>query len=258
VQQIRYRREGRIAYIMLDISDMNPINFDAVSELHDVWDDFRRNDDAWVAILGSETANFSVGFDIRDIKKMLDAGGFSWENSCMFGNKRLGPDQHGVTKPIVAAVNGIVNGAGLWLVLQADIRIATHNTLFGLGEAKLNFPVEFSGLLTRYMPRAIVNEMLFTSRPLSAQRFYELGILNRITDKVNLMAEATGMAESICDSGPMSIETMKELVQMGYETDYQELMAVTAEKVVQVVNSQDTREAIDCFLTKRRPGWKKK
>jgi len=258
MQKIRYEKKGRISYVMLDISDMNPISFEVVSELHNVWEDFREDDESWVAILGSRRKNFAAGFDIKDIKKIFEQGSFSWNKSSMFGDKRLGPDGHGVTKPIIGAINGIANGAGLWLTLQTDIRIATPQTRFGLGEAMLNFPVEFAGLLTRYMPRAIINELLFTGRNIDAQRFFDLGIINQIADPEDLMKEAIKTAEGICKRGPMSVRVMKELVNHGYEMEYDRLMALTAAKVVPVVNSEDTREAIDCFLEKRIPAWKLK
>lgn len=91
----------------------------------------------------------------------------------------MGPDRHAVTKPIVGAIDGFVNGAAIWLFLQADIRLATPQAFLGLAEGRVNIPVEFSALLTRYMPRTLINEMPFTGRNISAQRFYDLGVISK-------------------------------------------------------------------------------
>lgn len=62
----------------------------------------------------------------------------------MFGEgpeHMMGPSRHNVWKPIVAALDGVVNGAGVWLALESDIRVATPNVKMGLFEGKINFPV---------------------------------------------------------------------------------------------------------------------
>jgi enoyl-CoA hydratase/carnithine racemase len=258
MKYISYEKKGKVAYIMLDISDMNQIDYAAVGELHDIWIDFQGDDNLWVGILGSLRKNFTCGFDIKKINEILKKGDFSWNHSCMFGEKRLGPDGHGVTKPLIAALNGIVNGAGIWLTFQSDIRIATPETLFGLAEGRLNFPVEFTNHLMKYLPRALINEMLFTAKNIKSQRFYDLGIINKIVEKEDLMNEADKIAEAICESGPTSVRVMKQLVKYSYEMEHHELMKLAVDMIVPVVNSEDTREAVNSFIEKRKPEWKMK
>jgi len=251
-----YEKKDHIARIMLDRSEFNPINYEVVGELDETWRDFEEDPELWVAILGSKQKNFSAGFDINVISRMLEEGDYAWEKSSMFGNRRLGPDGHQVTKPIIGVFNGIVNGAGFWLFLQSDIRIASPEASFGLGEARLNFPVEFSALLPRFLPRAIISELLYTTKNLGAERFYELGLLNRVVAREELLGEAEKLAAAICRSGPASIRIMKQLVQQGYGGETKNLMELSAEMIVPVINSADTRNAVRCFLEKKRPKWK--
>lgn len=253
---IDYEKNGKIAYIMINRSEMNPVNYEMVDDLHSIWKDFQADDGLWVAILGSKKKNFSVGFDINEIKKILDEGKYSWAMSSMFGKKRLGPDEHSVTKPIIGIFDGHVNGVGFWLFLQSDIRIATQDTSFGLAEGRLNFPIEFSGLLSRYLPRAIINELIFTAKTIRSQRFFELGIINKIVDQENLMREAVSMAEVICESGPEAIRVMKQLVDVGYDMDYRGLMMLSANMIVDIVNTENTKEAVRSFFAGVKPVWK--
>lgn len=105
------------------------------------------------------------------------------------------------------------------------------------------------------MPRAVVNEILFTGKSITAQRFYDLGILNKIVDEEQLMAEASKIAEDVCQLGPNSVRAMKQLVENSDDMDFQSLMALTASIVVPVVNSEDTRKGVRSFLQKRKPAW---
>jgi enoyl-CoA hydratase/carnithine racemase len=183
---------------------------------------------------------------------------YSWDKSSMFGNKNINPVEHGVQKPIIAALDGNVNGAGFFLALMADIRVATRETLFGLTEVRLNFPVEFTALLPRYLPVGVAMEMLITARRQSAERFYELGIINSLVERDALMTEAESYARDICAGSPMAISVMKELMHRSYDHDYNGMMKLSASMVTPVVNSQDTTEALQAFLQKRKPVWKGK
>jgi len=250
MKYVKYEKKEKIAYIMLDRSEYNPINFEMVAELDAVWEDFDNDNEVWVAVLGSSQNNFSTGFDIKAFKKLIDDEGFSWKNSALFGDKRIGPDGHSVIKPIIGAFDGIVNAASMWLFFQSDIRIATARALFGLPEGKFNILVEFAGLMTQYMPKAIVNEMLFTGKNVHAQLFKELGLLNTIVEPAQLIPEATKIAESICKLGPASVRAMKKMVQCGYNMKYEELMELSASMAVSTVNSEETKKRMDAFLKK--------
>ena len=85
---IQYKKEGQIAHVMLNRSDMNPVDFEMVADLHEIWRDFQSDKSLRVAILGSTQKNFSAGFDIRAIKKMLEDGDYAWSMSSLFGDKR--------------------------------------------------------------------------------------------------------------------------------------------------------------------------
>ncbi len=101
-------------------------------------------------------------------------------------------------------------------------------------------------------------EMLITARRQSAERFYELGIINSLVERDALMTEAESYARDICAGSPMAINVMKELMHRSYDHDYNGMMKLSASMVTPVVNSQDTTEALQAFLQKRKPVWKGK
>ena len=255
---VSYDKKPPVAHIMLNRSNHNPINRQMTQELMDIWIDFQKDESLLTAVLGSNGQNFSVGFDIKEMVSILMSGEkYAWGSSSMFGHTRMGPDGAGVRKPIVGAFSGHVNGAGFWLFLQTDIRLSTPEATYGTGEARINFPIEFTPLLPRFLPRAVFSEMIYTCEPVSAQRLYELGVINHIVESETLLEKAASIAQSIALSGPLAVETMKELVDYGYDTNYRSLMELTGRMLEPVVNAQDTQEALTAFMEKRPPVWKR-
>ena len=118
--------------------------------------------------MSSSSNNFCVGFDIASMAGKLGQDKYSWDKSSMYGDVNINPVEHGVDKPIICALEGNVNGAGMLLALVSDIRLAAPKTTFGLGEVRINFPVEYTGLLSRYLPLTLAAEMLFTAKPVGA------------------------------------------------------------------------------------------
>jgi len=254
--KVEYEKKGEIAFITINRPKaMNAIDFEMVELMHKIWDDFNEDQELRVAVLTAAGDHFCVGFDIMSMLDRLGRDKFDWTKSAIHGDVNCNPIHHGVKKPIVAAVTGNVNGVGLWLVLASDIRIATPETSFGLGEVRINFPVEFTALLPRFMPLALASEMLITGRNITAQRFYDLGIINALVEKGELMNEAEKAAKQICGGGPLAIEAMKQLIHKGYDLDYEAIMNLSDKIVSPVVNSQDTKEALRAFSEKRKPVW---
>jgi enoyl-CoA hydratase/carnithine racemase len=255
MKYIEYVKKGELAYVFLNRSHFNPINYQMAEELGQTWRDFQADFALRVCILGSKTENFSTGFDIQQIREMVEAGDYAWPKSVMFGDIRVGPYDNGVNKPIIGAYHGIVNATGLWLALQADIILATPETTFALAEGLLNFPVEFAGLLSRYLPRVIANQLLLTAKPLPAQRLYEVGAINQIIARQDLLFEAEKNASYICSCGPEAISVMKRLADEAKSAGAPAIGDRTGELVVPVVNSADTREGVRAFFEKRKPVW---
>lgn len=251
--KIECEKKGKVLYITLNRPEvMNAVDPDMMSTLDTLWEDFESDRDLWVGILTGAGGHFCSGYDIKVIQSRQEQGEQFTELT--YWERKSFPDGHNVTKPIIAALDGNVNGLGVWLALQSDVRIATERTVFGLGEAKFNFPVVFSALISMYLPRAIAVEMLFSLKRFKAQRLYELGIINEVVSENHLMMTAEKAAATLLECGPLSLRTMKEL--LNFDPSYEERLRVTAEKIVPVVNSDDTKEAVKAFLERRKPTWK--
>ena len=257
--KVSYGKKGNIAYVRLN----RPEKFNAIDRemnrlLHDIWVDIKQDDDVYVAIVSGEGSQFCAGFDLEVFREEVSEEDYEWRKSAMFGSLKSTPNEHEVYKPVITAVQGHVNGMGTWLMLQGDIRIAAEDTSVGLGEARLNFPVEFSGLLTRLLPLNIAAELLYTARPISAGRLHEIGVINKVVRSGELMDAAESVAADICRCGQASIRAMKELVCKGQYLSYAAVLSLTRDLAVPIVNSDETSAAIDRFLDRRKDGGKKR
>lgn len=256
---VLYEKKGKIAYITLNRpGKLNSLNPDVLKELTDVWVDFRDDDSLWVAIIAGKGRAFCAGADVMG----LGEAGFN-----TLGRERPSfistspaliatPTRHGIWKPIIAALHGHVIGAGLWLALGCDIRIAATNTVLSLPEPKVGIPTTVAALAHYFIPRGIAYEMLLVGDKIDAQRAYEVGMVNKIVPNEELMDAATALANRICENAPIAVRVMKEVLERGKDMDYEGALALTEHIFAVAMNSEDRKEGLRAFKEKRKPEWK--
>ena len=255
MSQILYNKEDHIAYISLNNPEsLNALNLEMAKEFEAIWVDFRDDKEMWVAILSGEGKSFCAGADV----KKMERGGWQFRQSLILGDYSVSSKRHNIWKPIIAAVHRHVYGAGLLLALESDIRIASDDALFGIPEGKVNVPTLFAPFASRYMPRAIACELLYTGRPIDAQRAYQVGIVNKVVSRDQLISSATEIGKQICENGPLSIWATKELFCRGEDMNYEAALALIEHIVPPIFNSEDSVEAKRAFIEKRKPVWKLK
>lgn len=252
---VLYEKKGRIAYITLNRPEkLNAVNIEVAEELGKIWVDLRDDDNLWVAVLSGAGRSFCAGADVEGIP----AGRWTISKSITLGDKPICPSNHRMWKPIVAALHRHVLGAGLWLALECDMRIAADDCLLGLPEPKTGIPTLFSPFLPRHVPQAIASELLLLGEPVTARRAYEVGLVNKVVPREQLMTEATVVAEKLCVNGPLALRAMKELMHRGNNMDFTGIIALVEHVCAPVMNSQDHMEGRAAFAQKRKPIWQGK
>lgn len=156
--------------------------------------------------------------------------------------------------PFVCAVDGDAMGGGLELVLAADLAVADESARFGLPEATIGLIPAAGG--TQRLPRAVgetvAKELIFTGRPIPADRAKDLGIVNAVSDG-NAGAEARELAETVASSAPLSVRACKKLITDGMEMDVDAALDAEQAAAARIVRSADSREGIDAFFEGREP-----
>jgi len=250
----RYEKIDRIAVMTINRPEaLNALTAEMLAAMDASFEDFQNDDDLWVAVLtGTGDKSFCSGMDLAEAIPLLNAG------------DELGYEDHtkrpftDVFKPIITAVNGFCIAGGMEFMQGTDIRIAAEHATFGLGEVRFGLiPTGGSHVrLPRQIPWAVAMELLLTGETIDARRAYDIGLINRVVPKEDLMNEAMKLAEKICRNGPLAVRTAKEIAvrQANLEPGFVLEKALGA----RIFGSHDAIEGPRAFMEKREPYFKGK
>lgn len=247
-----YEKRDKIAIMTINRPEaMNAFTAEMLRGMDAAFADFQADDGLWVAILtAAGDRAFSSGMDLKEAIPMLQSGDeMGYEDH----TKRPFSD---VFKPIIGAVNGFCIAGGMEFLQGTDIRIAAETATFGLGEVRWGIiPTGGSHIrLPRQIPWAVAMEMLLTGKNLTAQRAYDIGLVNEVVPADKLMETALKWAETICKNGPLAVRTAKEIAvrALGLEAGFVLEKALGA----RVMQSEDAKEGPRAFAEKRKPDFK--
>jgi enoyl-CoA hydratase/carnithine racemase len=190
---------------------MNALHPDANAELAQVFDAFAADPDQWVAIItGAGDRAFSAG---NDLKYQASGGKMSVPDSGFAGLT----SRFDLTKPVIAAVNGVAMGGGFEIALACDLIIAADTAVFALPEPKVGLAALAGGL--HRLPRQIglknAMGMILTGRRVSAAEGATLGFVNEVVPAADLMATALKWAQMITANAPSSVRASKQASYQG-------------------------------------------
>ncbi len=233
---------------------LNALHPPANAELGQVFDDFAADDDMWVAIITGEGRGFSAGNDLR----YQAEGGERLPTPRGFGGLTSRFD---MTKPVIAAVNGVAMGGGFEIALACDLIIASENAKFALPEPKVGLAALAGGL--NRLPRQIGPKralgMILTGRHVSPEEGKELGFVNDVVPHDELMNAAMDWAKQICACAPLSIRASKDVVYKSLDSaSLQGAMEGKYDSVKAMISSEDFIEGPKAFAEKRAPNWQGK
>ena len=226
-------------------------------ELDEIWNDFLKNPDLWVAILtGAGEKAFSAG---NDLKYSAQAAQYR-VNQPASGFAGL-TNRFDRTKPIIAAVNGFAMGGGMETALSCDIIIASENAKFALPEVKVGFFAAAGGVqrLSRQIGKKAAVEIMLTGRSVGAEEALALGIANEVVSQEKLLEKAIEKAALIASNCPSSVKASMEALN---HMDQLEEIPIALEKSYEIIdvlrNTEDHKEGVAAFVEKRAPNWKNK
>src|SRR5215207_909174 len=201
---VTYEVNGRVALITLNRPDArNAVNGDVAAGVESAIDRMEADDEVWVGILtanteGQERPVFCAGADL----KAINSGNASDLNTKRGGFAGFAYRER--RKPVIVAVDGLATAGGCEIVLAADLVVATTRSSFGLAEVKRNLVAGAGGLfrLPRAIGQAAAMEAILTGEPIPAERAYALGMVSRLVEPGEAVAEARRLADQITLNGP--------------------------------------------------------
>lgn len=256
LENVLYEVQGPMALVTINRADKhNAISLATLDDLHAAVDAAAADDAVRViTITGAGGKSFASGSDLsevlhRDFRKALEP--------IVQG---LADKLERTPKPTIAAIDGICMGGGLEVALGCDLRIATPKSRFATPEGKLGI-IPGGGACAR-LPRIVGRgwgmEMMLMGEPIGAERALQIGLVTRLVESEELLAEARSMADHLAKFAPFVPRTMKAMVHFGMEASM--AGALMFEKYAQgaLVQTEDKIEGITAFLDKRDPEFKGK
>jgi enoyl-CoA hydratase/carnithine racemase len=252
-RRVKVVREDALTIITIDRAEAhNALNAEMQFELQKVFDRFEEDESQWVAIItGAGEKAFCAGLDL---KEQAAEGGLTTPPKG-FGGLTSRAE---MTKPVIAAVNGIAMGGGFEIVLACDIVVCSSQAMFALPEPRVGLAALAGGI--QRLPREIglkrAMGMLLTGRRVSAGEAYELGFVNEIVDGDALVG-ARRWASEILSCSPMAVRATKDTVLRGLSTSITQAIADQWEYPAMraMLGSADAVEGPAAFVERRKPVW---
>ena len=250
---VELKRDGNVLEITFNRPEAYNALFSAAHfELAEIFDEFERDQDLWVAIVtGAGEKAFCSG---NDLKVSASGGDMSMPASgfaglCSRTNRE---------KPVIAAVNGVAMGGGLEIVLACDVAIADPIASFALPEVKVGLFAAAGGLqrLTRQIGEKVAMELILTGRKVGPDEASQLGLINSICEAGGVMDAARALAKTIVGNSPTSIRASKRVLNaVDSLGDWDKALELSYKEIVKLIQSKDTREGMTAFVEKRKPNW---
>ena len=259
--QIIYEEHGEIRVIRFNRPEvMNCIGPVTHKELVDVWNRFRTDEGAKVAIItGSGEKAFCAGGDLKDSPVSSELAELAAHNR---GEKAgyLGPTRWtDIYKPIIAAINGLAYAGGLEWACFADIRIAEEHATFGVTCRRWNIGLADGG--TQRLPRIIgmgrAMELIITGRVIDSQEAERIGLVNQVVPRGRSLEVAMEMARFVCTLPQPAIRTDKEAVVRGFGLPLDQGLRIEVQCFNRSIFQPETEEGLRRFIERDHPDRRK-
>jgi enoyl-CoA hydratase/carnithine racemase len=243
--------DGGVLLITLNRPDArNAVNAALAQGVDAALERLDSDDEIKVGILTGAGRGFSAGMDLKAF--------VTGESPHVAGRGFAGIAQRPPRKPIIAAIEGFAVAGGLEIALACDLIVASRGAKLGIPEAKRSLVAAAGGLLRlpRRMPYHLAMEMALTGDPISAERGFEVGLVNRLAEPGEAVAVARELAAAVAANGPLALEASKRILVEAPGWSEDELWSRQGEIVGPVLDSEDAREGATAFAEKRDPVWK--
>jgi enoyl-CoA hydratase/carnithine racemase len=246
-------REGHLAHLILNRPEvLNAIDNALGVELGAACDALASDDAVWAVILrGAGERAFCAG---ADLKARRDFTPVQWaEQRELF--RHMFEKIRAVPQPMIAAVHGFALGGGTELAMLADFVVAAEDAVFGLTEVSLGIIPGGGG--TQNLPRMIgrnrAKELIYSARRIPAREAKELGLVNHVVPRAELLDRATALAAEIMQNSPFAVRQAKWAIDRGADLPFEDGVQREHEAYLRAIASEDRREGIAAFNEKRPP-----
>lgn len=259
-EHLLLERRGHVATVTLNRPEkLNALNQRLREEIVQCFGELEADDSVRAVVVTGAGRGFCAGADLTADERRPSDGATDTEPQL----RRLDEYEwighraeatYRVTKPMIAAVNGVAVGGGMSLALACDLRVGCENTRLKTGflERSLSPDSGMSYLLPHIVGYARAMDLILTNRDLRGEECVRMGLLDRYTDADHLIEEAVSLASQIAALPPMAVRSAKRVIQRNLHLDFEpalreELRAITYARRA----PNDVKESAAAFLERR-------
>jgi enoyl-CoA hydratase/carnithine racemase len=253
-ETIVVERKDRVGIITLNRPDhMNTFSTALARELNIALDELEKEGHIRVVVIKGEGKSFCAGIDLAEFsgKTLLEYREWiGWM-------ERMNLTIAGMGKPVIAAVHGyaVANGAGL--LAASDLAIAAEGTRIGTTAINVGlFCMGPAVPLSRCVGRKKALEMLLTGKMIDAREAERIGLVNRVVPPEKLEEAAMELANGLAAKSPIALQMGKRAFYTMADMEYVKALDYMNEVMAELCTTEDAKEGVDAFLTKRKPQWK--
>jgi len=210
------------------------------------------NPDVRVILLHGNGDGFTAGNDLEDFMAN------PWKGQDVPPALRFIAAVAGATKPVVAAIHGSTVGIGVTILLHCDLVYAANNAKLMMPFVNLGIVPEAGStlLLRAMMGHQRAAELMMLGGPFSAQRAYELGLVNAVVPAETLLTTAMGVALLLAEKPAAALRATKALMKKACAAELERAIREEVQILAERLVSPETREALTAFVQKRKPNFR--
>ena len=252
---LRVEKEASICYLILNRPEVyNSLNRELVASLHEALDRLAFDKTVRAVIVTGEGEKaFCAGADLKERRTMTEHEVLQFLHALQSAFLKL----ERLPKPVIAAINGVAFGGGTELALACDLRVMASHAKMGLTETSLGIIPGAGG--TQRLPRLVgkgkAKELIYTARHVGADEALAIGLVNRVVEPSDLMAEVRRLAEEIVKNAPLAITQAKFAIDRGMEVDLETGLALETNAYQVLLPTKDRLEGLQAFQEKRKPNY---
>ena len=250
---------GLVRWLTIDRPERkNAIPFDGWIELRSAFEDFESSGQRIMVITGAG-GEFCAGADL-DPSRLEALHSITDRHLRMKEIGSAAMALHRLTKPTIAAVDGVAVGAGMNLALGCDLVVATDRARFSEIFVKRGLTVDFGGswLLPRVVGLQRAKELALSGRIIGADEALDIGLVLELVPTEKLEARVTELAESLLAGAPMGQMFTKQTLNASFESSMADALGWEGQAQSVALGTEDMAEGVAAFLEKRPPVWKGK
>lgn len=230
----------------------NALSREVIDELTRLLDAAAEDSAVRVVVIAASGRGFCAGHDLRELGGLDLDGIEDVFHRCSGMMLRIAD----LPKPVIACVQGLATAAGCQLVAAADLAVASTAASFATPGVNIGaFCSTPAVALSRVVARKHALEMLLTGEPITAQRAFEIGLVNRVVAAESLEDTVRALAASLATKSPAALASGKRLFGRQLEVPIEAAYDAASHAIACDFVSADGREGVAAFLEKRRPRW---